>query len=55
MNPPIRFRPLLSLLIAFVLPVALPAQRRPAPGPIQREYQVIADRIIAAATADSAA
>jgi carboxypeptidase Q len=38
-----------------VLPAALPAQRRPAPTPIQRDYQAIADRIIAAATADSAA
>jgi len=34
---------------------SLPAQRREPPNPIQRQYQAIADRIIAAATADSAA
>jgi carboxypeptidase Q len=46
---------LLALLAA--LPAHLVAQKKRAepPSPIQREYQPIADRIIAAATADSAA
>ncbi len=44
------------LLVAFLLPAApAPAQRRPAPSPIERQYREVAARIIAAATADSAA
>jgi carboxypeptidase Q len=47
----------------FTLPVGLwllaapllPAQRPPVPDPIQRDYQAVASRIIAAATADSSA
>ncbi len=42
-----------GLSLAAVSPLS--AQKRPAPNPIQREYQAVADRIIAAATADSAA
>jgi carboxypeptidase Q len=55
MSSLIRFRGVLAVLFAATIPATLPAQRRPAPSPIQREYQAIADRIIAAATADSAA
>src|SRR5262245_33587097 len=59
-TPPMLRRPLLaSALFVVALPLAagLSAQRRtaPAPNPIQREYQPAADRIIAAALADSAA
>ena len=44
------------LLAAFVVPSAVAQNRRPpAPSPIQREYQAAADRLIAAALADSAA
>lgn len=50
-----RFRVVLGILIAAAPSAGLLAQRRPAPSAIQREYQAIADRIIAAATADSAA
>lgn len=50
----------LALSLAAATTVSAPsllAQRRPAasPNPIQREYQAVATRIIAAATADSAA
>jgi carboxypeptidase Q len=55
MSSLIRFRAVVAVLFAATIPATLPAQRRPAPSPIQREYQAIADRIIAAATADSAA
>lgn len=55
MNSLFRFRAVLGILIPAALPAGLLAQRRPAPSAIQREYQAIADRIIAAATADSAA
>lgn len=46
---------LLAILLAAA--ASLPAQNRkaPPPNPIQREYQGAADRIIAAATADSSA
>jgi len=47
-----------QLLIVAMLAsplAALPAQRRDPADPIRREYQAVADRIIAAATADSAA
>lgn len=47
---------LLSLTLLFVTsPPASLAQRPPAPTPLQRQYQAIADRIIARALADSAA
>ena len=45
----------LSLALALAVVPSLAAQKRPAPNPIQREYQAVADRIIAAAIADSAA
>jgi len=50
-------RRLLALLALLFLAAApgLGAQKRPGPNPVQREYQAAADRIIAAATADSAA
>jgi carboxypeptidase Q len=51
-----RFR-ILPIVLALTAtgPSLGEAQRRNAPDPIQREYQAIADRIIKAATADSAA
>ena len=55
MHSLIQFRVVLSVLFATTTSAPLLAQRRPAPSPIQREYQAIADRVIAAATADSAA
>ena len=49
-------RALVLVAIASALPASLSAQsRRAEPPPIQREYQAVANRIIAAATADSAA
>ena len=62
-DPDMRRRTLHAVVLAAVLtalglaPAPLAAQRRatPAPNPIQREYQSAADRIIAAALADSAA
>lgn len=46
----------LLLTAATVAPLPALAQKRPVPpNPIQREYQQVADRIIAAALADSAA
>jgi carboxypeptidase Q len=48
-------RPLLIVLV-LLAPASLSAQpRRSPPSPIQREYQAAADRIIAAALADSSA
>lgn len=49
--------PRLLILLALLIPSHLAAQprRAPAPTPLQREYQPAADRIIAAALADSAA
>lgn len=46
-----------SLLLLLLLPTSLSAQKKRAepPNPIQKEYQAATDRIIAAATADSAA
>jgi carboxypeptidase Q len=55
MNSLFRFGAVFGVLAAAALPTGLLAQRRPAPTAIQRDYQAIADRIIAAATADSAA
>ncbi len=45
------------LLLLLLLPAGASAQKKraEAPNPIQKEYQAVADRIIAAATADSAA
>jgi carboxypeptidase Q len=46
---------LIAVLAGITTPLPGQARRPPAPNPIQREYQQAADRIIAAATADSAA
>jgi carboxypeptidase Q len=43
------------LLLALAVPASAQSRRPSAPSPIQREYQAAADRLIAAALADSAA
>ncbi len=47
--------PIITLALLATMGSVATAQRRETPNPIQRQYQAIADKIIAAATADSAA